>query len=811
MARVGGQRQSNNFVGGLVTEANPLNFPENSLSQAMNVVINSDGSLEARKPFSRPSGAGGLNIFDLPNLFSEVESVAVDDFETYYWEENNALIQVVHYNFSDTPTRDRAAVIIYQVEAPNLLYRNSVDLDLQYVSDFSRDFSVTFDEDFMYYQETGRTVGLYDFKKNTFVDISTQFGISESSLIYRDFRGVPNYEDNTLTNPVEDSFRPDTNPDSSPLDHISAFRLYNLYNAGWPTEEVEYYEYNPSDTRATSKLVMAVRSAIQALTSERRWPAITDSFLENKVEAATDASLLGLVDTNSIAQDVGRLSRSAPRGKIIRTYSDTTYSITGTGEDLVYDSGPLETEIRLESELNSFSYPDHSNDPSVFGIRAMSILSGRMWYAVGGREFNIMYSQSKGTSKIDWFRRCMQEADPTNPDINEVIDTDGGTLSIKGTGRIFDFLELGKHILVIAENGVWDIKSASRDGAFRPTDFAVERIASYRGISRRLIKQIPGGVMVGCEEGLFLFALNQFGEVQETDLSTQRIKAKWVDFIRLARRNRKIGMEYNSVDNQLIVSSSTTTDFRNKPFNTSAAGGLYSLVLSLSTGAFYEWEVDPCDFNNDQIFINFASNLDLRVPTGYIYLPGSGMRVMSFVPKVEFFTWDRTIIADNGDYFFLYGEPLDIGNIINGRLVSRPIDLLCPDNFQRYDSIGEVPYDTIGNASVDKIVEQSVFFMENIEFTSQTPWIDGFAASGARLSWKWGFDKDYNTDKVVTLGRIKKYPLQENFDQEVVLADKNKLSGKGKALSIKFNRIPDHNNGYKILGYIIDYTGADRP
>ena len=52
MSRVGAQKIIKNFSKGWVTEFNPIDFPENSLSEAINVVINYDGSIESRKPFT---------------------------------------------------------------------------------------------------------------------------------------------------------------------------------------------------------------------------------------------------------------------------------------------------------------------------------------------------------------------------------------------------------------------------------------------------------------------------------------------------------------------------------------------------------------------------------------------------------------------------------------------------------------------------------------------------------------------------------------------------------------------------------------
>src|SRR5210317_1429719 len=46
--RKSGLSAENNFVGGLVTEKTGFNFPENSVTDCMNVVFNKDGSITRR-------------------------------------------------------------------------------------------------------------------------------------------------------------------------------------------------------------------------------------------------------------------------------------------------------------------------------------------------------------------------------------------------------------------------------------------------------------------------------------------------------------------------------------------------------------------------------------------------------------------------------------------------------------------------------------------------------------------------------------------------------------------------------------------
>ena len=48
MPRASGEKQYNTFTKGLITEANPLTYPENSFLDGDNIVLNRDGSIVRR-------------------------------------------------------------------------------------------------------------------------------------------------------------------------------------------------------------------------------------------------------------------------------------------------------------------------------------------------------------------------------------------------------------------------------------------------------------------------------------------------------------------------------------------------------------------------------------------------------------------------------------------------------------------------------------------------------------------------------------------------------------------------------------------
>ena len=71
---------------------------------------------------------------------------------------------------------------------------------------------------------------------------------------------------------------------------------------------------------------------------------------------------------------------------------------------------------------------------------------------------------------------CHQEADPTDPGINDLIDTDGGSIQIPDITKIVKIVASQASILVFAENGVWEIYGDT--GGFIATSFQASKIST---------------------------------------------------------------------------------------------------------------------------------------------------------------------------------------------------------------------------------------------------------------------------------------------------------------------------------------------
>ena len=211
MARSAAAQIVNNFVGGLVTEANGLTFPPNSLSKAMNVEIGVDGSIYTRTPFSRntsnmdwqetiPSSTFLFNkIFHWDAIgFTVVATCYIDEF----------IITIL-----DTTGQATSTAAAYSLNAT----RTAENL---------KDFDIAFSNDSAYYaiptilEDTGRVVSYiscikYDKASNSFtVTLPYSEDTSQSTVrtpatgdfwdgrtgTVLDGRGVSEYRDNRVWN-----------------------------------------------------------------------------------------------------------------------------------------------------------------------------------------------------------------------------------------------------------------------------------------------------------------------------------------------------------------------------------------------------------------------------------------------------------------------------------------------------------------------------------------------------------------------------------------------------------------------------------
>lgn len=153
-----------------------------------------------------------------------------------------------------------------------------------------------------------------------------------------------------------------------------------------------------------------------------------------------------------------------------------------------------------------------ATDSSSGGLSCVAVFAGRVFYSgstseVTGSDANspkysnyVFFSQVV-EKLVDAFR-CYPEADPTSEHVSDLIDSDGGYLSIPGATEILKLIPIYNSLLVVAKNGIWQILGG--DAGFSALAFQVQKAADLEIENAESIVVTDGGVFVWATAGIYL-------------------------------------------------------------------------------------------------------------------------------------------------------------------------------------------------------------------------------------------------------------------------------------------------------------------
>lgn len=162
------------------------------------------------------------------------------------------------------------------------------------------------------------------------------------------------------------------------------------------------------------------------------------------------------------------------------------------------------------------------------GPRACAFHDGRIFYAgIDDNEWSDYIFFSQVPDKVDKFGRCYQVADPTDPENNQLVDTDGGWFVIQGIQNVQRLVSVRNSLLVFAENGVWEVTGGQR-GFFTPTGYAIRKITEVGCNSPLSPIAVQNTAYYTGPEGVFVIGPNQYtGVLEANSVSKQFIQTKW--------------------------------------------------------------------------------------------------------------------------------------------------------------------------------------------------------------------------------------------------------------------------------------------
>tara|TARA_R110002020_G_scaffold133108_4_gene297056 strand:- start:11340 stop:13586 length:2247 start_codon:yes stop_codon:yes gene_type:complete len=742
------EKPYNTFVKGLITEASPLTFPDNASVDEQNFVLNRDGSRSRRLGVDYEN----LHAEKATGLSATQLSSGRQDF--FKWDspagDKTVTIGVVRAN-------NKLWFINLLTSNPSNNFLNSGNpITLSGVSNGKLETAIINNKLIIVGSELSQPV-LLSYNKTT-------KAVSQATIdVYvRDIWGV----DDGLTI----SERPTS---------LSETHKYNLRNQGW------------NSTIVTSTGADALDYTFSEL---GLYPSNGDTWTFGKISNAADADY-EKYDPDTLIKN------------------STSQYFVSRGSNVI----DAFTRGAQRSALTGLSLP---NDLEQGNITTAASYAQRVFYS--GVSSDVTGSDSKSpnysgyifftqvVTTDDQLGKCHQKADPTDPGINALVASDGGTIQIPEATQIVKIVSSQQSLLVFAENGVWEIYGDT--GGFNANSFQLNKI-STNGISNgNSVVNVGGNFIYWSKAGIYDLSPDSVsGRFKALSMSLGSIQSFFIDIPDLGKNNCK-GF-YDEKENRVRWLYNDTDDYSETNYITKFNK---ELVLDLSLKAWYP-----------QKFSDLASNSPWV--SDYIEIPGYA--VSSTAANVEVAAGDAVIVTAGTNV--VANQDIQTNRtsgfrFLTFRATSFTVSLYKSTEFKDWktaDSTGVdyssylvTGYELFKDSTKRKQVPYIFFYFDKTE--------DGYTAVGsdfvlnnqssclvqAQWNWansaaggKWGtqFQAYRLTRLYIPTGASDSHDTGQG-----VITTKSKLRGSGKTLSLKIQS--EAGKDMKLLGWTVQATALTK-
>lgn len=449
----------NSFTKGLLTEFSSMNFPENSSTDADNVVFSEFGNVTRRVGVDLEPSYQTYTQASLTSntgVYTEFHWTAVSNDgslsfvvqqvgdKIYFFGVSDDSLSASKKSFSISLSTFKTSGVTASTLASNACQYANGKGYLFVSHPFCNPFYVS-----------------YDFDTDSIT--STQIDIE-----VRDFEKL------------DDSLEIDERPTT-----LSNAHKYNLYNQGW------YYDA-VIDNQSGGVYIGNVLTAMHALLG--KYPANTDIWWVFKNgENEFDISQISRVTLGNTP---------APSGHYIYNAFDidrtAKTSITG-----------------LTSQSSGQARPS-----------AIAFFAGRIFYAgTSAEKYGDKVYFSQIIESDDQFGKCYQVNDPTSETIFDLLDTDGGVVSIPTVAKVVSLQVINDTLIVTATNGIYAIRG-SNNGPFKATDYTIEFVSNVGTVSHLSIAKIDTNLLWWNNDALYSLSKDNIGVYYEVqNVSKQTIQA----------------------------------------------------------------------------------------------------------------------------------------------------------------------------------------------------------------------------------------------------------------------------------------------
>jgi hypothetical protein len=426
-------------------------------------------------------------------------------------------------------------------------------------------------------------------------------------------------------------------------------------------------------------------------------------------------------------------------------------------------------------------------------FRTVAAYAGRVFYSgIDSAENGGKVYFSRLTQNIRDIGNCYQVNDPTSEIISDLLDTDGGVVSIPDAHNIRKLHVLGASLLVFAENGVWAV--AGVDNVFRATEFAITQISDVGLVNENTFTVGGGAPIWWTKTGIYAIQAGENLNVPTaTNISLGTIQTLWNKIPN--EKKAQAFVQYDQINQRVYWFYPDATESIDYKYNN-------ILVLDLSLQAFYPWKI--------------SDGTDGHYVVGTSYFSGLG----STATETQVINGSDTIVNGADDVVatlyrdFLQGDSeikLLVRNGTDGKMTVATFrgDVYLDWGDADYSSFAEAGYDFLGNISGFKNAPYVTTYMRVTE--------DGYKVSGfgyefinpssCKMSISWDLKKTNSTPREIY--KLKDVPVVDpedlssiNYPTNTVIT-KSKVRGRGRSMKLRFESTEGndfHLVGYEVIG-----------
>ena len=738
------------FVKGLITEANQLTFPENASIDEANFVLNRDGSR------SRRLGVDYESSYALTATGLTATDIKEGKQSFHIWESPGGDTSVT---LGIVRIKDKLWFMNLLTNSPSSNLKNSGNpITITSLSNSKIETSVINNKCVIVSKDLPRPVLLtYNVSTGAVTQSTIQIQI-------RDIYGV------------DDSLFLDTRPVTLSNEH-----KYNLRNQGWNKNIVTT---TGADAITLTKTDLGV------------YPANSDNWTLGKISNASSADY-EKYDPDTLNKNSFSNYQIAKGSFIIDAFE------RGVGRMNASDvtSGlPTDREEGNISTITSYAqrlfYSGIESNVTGPDIRSPNY-SGYIFF-------------SKIIKSDDDFGTCHQEADPTDPGINDLIDTDGGSIQIPDITRVVRIIASQASILVFAENGVWEIYGDT--GGFIATSFQASKISTNGITNGDSVVNVNGNFIYWSKAGIYLLKPDAAsGRFAAESLSLTSIQDLYLNIPEVAKDFAK-GI-YDEKENRVrfLYNDSASYSSSNYPNSYNK-----ELIYDLTLKAWSKNEISSLISDSPYI-------------ADYALIPGYSVTtreesVVAGTDTVLVTAGDTVVVPDDVatsrteqfSFLTIVGTSFTLSKY-NG---SDFLDWKTKDSVGvNYSSYLYTGYELFGDIMKEKQIPYIFFYLQKTE--------DGFQASGTDLVFtnqssckvqaQWGWSNSAANGKWGN--EFQAYRILRNYTPSGVgdaydsgdsmVVTKNKLRGSGKCLSLYIRS--EAGKDMKLLGWGHPVTQLSTP